>query len=386
MTLRYLTAGESHGPSLTAIVEGLPSNLEVDAADINRHLARRQEGYGRGGRMKIEKDQVTILSGVRWGKTLGSPVTLSIRNRDWENWQQTMSPEAKDRQPDVAVTHPRPGHADLSGVIKYRQQDARNILERSSARETAARVAVGALCGIFLRALGIEVLGYVTEIGGVCAHTALDDYRKRFALSEASACRTYCADAEQVMIQTIDAAREAGDSLGGVVEVAVLGLPVGLGSHVHWDKRLDGRLAAAMMSIQAFKGVEIGLGFEAARRPGSQVHDEILLQNGSFKRRTNRAGGLEGGMTNGEPLVVRGAMKPIPTLYTPLQTVDLNTRQPFAAAVERSDVCAVPAAAVVAEAVVAIEVAAAVLQKFGGDCLEEVCQNYAAYERYVRDF
>ena len=386
MTLRYLTAGESHGPSLTAIVEGLPSNLEVDAADINRHLARRQEGYGRGGRMKIEKDQVTILSGVRWGKTLGSPVTLSIRNRDWENWQQTMSPEAKDRQPDVAVTHPRPGHADLSGVIKYRQQDARNILERSSARETAARVAVGALCGIFLRALGIEVLGYVTEIGGVCAHTALDDYRKRFALSEASACRTYCADAEQVMIQTIDAAREAGDSLGGVVEVAVLGLPVGLGSHVHWDKRLDGRLAAAMMSIQAFKGVEIGLGFEAARRPGSQVHDEILLQNGSFRRRTNRAGGLEGGMTNGEPLVVRGAMKPIPTLYTPLQTVDLNTRQPFAAAVERSDVCAVPAAAVVAEAVVAIEVAAAVLQKFGGDCLEEVCQNYAAYERYVRDF
>ncbi len=386
MTLRYLTAGESHGPSLTAIVEGLPSNLEVDAADINRHLARRQEGYGRGGRMKIEKDQVTILSGVRWGKTLGSPVTLSIRNRDWENWQQTMSPEAKDRQPDVAVTHPRPGHADLSGVIKYRQQDARNILERSSARETAARVAVGALCGIFLRALGIEVLGYVTEIGGICARTSMDDYRKRFALSEASACRTYCADAEQVMIQTIDAAREAGDSLGGVVEVAVLGLPVGLGSHVHWDKRLDGRLAGAMMSIQAFKGVEIGLGFEAARRPGSQVHDEILLQNGSFRRRTNRAGGLEGGMTNGEPLVVRGAMKPIPTLYTPLQTVDLNTRQPFAAAVERSDVCAVPAAAVVAEAVVAIEVAAAVLQKFGGDCLEEVRQNYAAYERYVREF
>lgn len=386
MTLRYLTAGESHGPSLTAIVEGLPSNLEVDAAEINRHLARRQGGYGRGGRMKIEKDQVAILSGVRWGKTLGSPVTLSIGNRDWENWRQTMSPEAGDRQQGVAVTHPRPGHADLSGVIKYRQQDARNILERSSARETAARVAVGALCAILLRDLGIEVLGYVTEIGGVCARSSLEDYRKRFALSEDSSCRTFCAEAEQAMIQAIDAAREAGDSLGGVVEVAVLGLPVGLGSHVHWDKRLDGRLAGAMMSIQAFKGVEIGLGFEAARRPGSQVHDEIILQDGGFRRSTNRAGGLEGGMTNGEPLVIRGAMKPIPTLYTPLQTVDLETRRPYAAAVERSDVCAVPAAAVVAEAVVAIEVAAALLEKFGGDSLEEVRDNYAAYDRYVREF
>jgi chorismate synthase len=386
MELRYLTAGESHGPGLTAIVEGLPANLELSVSDINRHLARRQEGYGRGGRMQIERDKVVFMSGVRWGKTLGSPITLSIQNRDWENWQKAMSSAAEDRQLDIAITHPRPGHADLSGVIKYRQDDARNILERSSARETAARVAVGALCATFLRALGVEVFGYVTEIGGVCAETQIDDYRERFDRSEVSPCRTYCATAEQAMISAIDAAKAAGDSLGGVVEVAVLGLPVGLGSHVHWDKRLDGRLAAAVMSIQAFKGVEVGLGFEAARRPGSQVHDEIIQQGEQIRRKTNRAGGLEGGMTNGEPLVVRGAMKPIPTLYQPLQTIDLKTKESFAAVVERSDVCAVPAAAVVAEAVVAIEVAAAMLQKFGGDAMEEIRQNLDAYQQYVHNF
>jgi chorismate synthase len=386
MELRYLTAGESHGPGLTAIVEGLPANLELSVSDINCHLARRQEGYGRGGRMQIERDQVVFMSGVRWGKTLGSPITLSIQNRDWENWQKAMSSAAEDRQPDIAITHPRPGHADLSGVIKYRQDDARNILERSSARETAARVAVGALCATFLRALGIEVFGYVTEIGGVCAETQIDDYRERFERAEVSPCRTYCATAEQAMISAIDAAKAAGDSLGGVVEVAVLGLPVGLGSHVHWDKRLDGRLAAAVMSIQAFKGVEVGLGFEAARRPGSQVHDEIIQQGEKIRRKTNRAGGLEGGMTNGEALVVRGAMKPIPTLYQPLQTIDLKTKEPFAAVVERSDVCAVPAAAVVAEAVVAIEVASAMLQKFGGDAMEEIRQNLDAYQQYVHNF
>ncbi len=386
MELRYLTAGESHGPGLTAIVEGIPANLELCVSDINRHLARRQEGYGRGGRMQIERDQVVFMSGVRWGKTLGSPITLSIQNKDWENWQKAMSSAAEDRQQDIAITHPRPGHADLSGVIKYRQDDARNILERSSARETAARVAVGALCATFLRALGIEVFGYVTEIGGVCADAKVDDYRERFERSEISPCRTYCATAEQAMISAIDAAKAAGDSLGGVVEVAVLGLPVGLGSHVHWDKRLDGRLAAAVMSIQAFKGVEVGLGFEAARRPGSQVHDEIIQQGEQIRRRTNRAGGLEGGMTNGEALVIRGAMKPIPTLYQPLQTIDLKSKEPFAAVVERSDVCAVPAAAVVAEAVVAIEVASAMLQKFGGDAMEEIRQNLDAYQQYVQNF
>jgi chorismate synthase len=385
MKLRYLTAGESHGPSLTAIVEGMPSNLPISEEDINIHLARRQQGYGRGGRMKIEQDQVTFLSGVRWGKTLGSPITLSIRNRDWANWEDRMSPRAKDRMEEIAVTHPRPGHADLSGVIKYRQDDARNILERSSARETAARVAVGGLCLAFLRELGVQVRGYVTEIGGVAAEADVD-YETRFSLSENSPCRTFDADAEEKMIAAIDRAREAGDSLGGVVEVVVQGAPVGLGSHVHWDRRLDGRLAGAVMSIQAFKGVEIGLGFEAARRPGSKVHDEIGHDEERFFRRTNRAGGIEGGMTNGEPIVVRGAMKPIPTLYAPLLTVDMNTKEPFKATVERSDVCAVPAAAVVAEAVVAIEVAASMLEKFGGDSLEEILENLAGYRKHVSEF
>jgi chorismate synthase len=390
MALRYLTAGESHGPGLTAIVEGMPANLELSEADINRHLARRQEGYGRGGRMIIEKDQVSFLSGVRWGKTLGSPITLSIRNRDWENWGKTMSPRLEDRQDGLAVTHPRPGHADLTGVIKYRQDDARNILERSSARETAARVAVGALCGKFLRDLGLEILCYVTEIGGVRADESsaegIPDYRERFRMSEASPCRTFDPRAEKAMMAAIDRAKLDGDSLGGVVEVVALGLPPGLGSHVHWDRRLDGRLAGAMMSIQAFKGVEIGAGFGAARSPGSRVHDEIFHEKGQVIRRTNRAGGLEGGMTNGAPLVVRGAMKPIPTLYQPLQTIDLKTKEAFAATVERSDVCAVPAAAVVAEAVVCIELASAILEKFGGDAMEEIRENLAAYQRHVHGF
>ncbi|PLX85742.1 MAG: chorismate synthase [Desulfuromonas sp.] len=386
MTLRYLTAGESHGPTLTAILEGMPANLPLCEEDIDRHLARRQQGYGRGGRMKIEQDRVRFLSGVRWGLTLGSPITLSIENRDWANWDKKMSPRAEDRMEGEAVTHPRPGHADLSGVIKYRQDDARNILERSSARETAVRVAVGSLCRRFLSELGIEVMGYVTELGGVKCEEVLEDYRERFARSEASPCRTFDSNAEKRMIAAIDQAKEAGDSLGGVVEVAVLGAPVGLGSHVHWDRRLDGRLAAAVMSIQAFKGVEIGAGFEAARRPGSQVHDEIEYRDGGFSRRSNRAGGLEGGMTNGEAIVVRGAMKPIPTLYQPLQTVDMESKKPFAATVERSDVCAVPAAAVVAEAVVAIEVANALLEKCGGDSIEEVRENLDSFRRHVERF
>jgi len=386
MTLRYLTAGESHGPTLTAILEGMPANMPLCEEDIDRHLARRQQGYGRGGRMKIEQDRVRFLSGVRWGLTLGSPITLSIENRDWANWDKKMSPRAEDRMEGEAVTHPRPGHADLSGVIKYRQDDARNILERSSARETAVRVAVGSLCRRFLSELGIEVMGYVTELGGVKCEEVLEDYRERFARSEASPCRTFDSNAEKRMIAAIDQAKEAGDSLGGVVEVAVLGAPVGLGSHVHWDRRLDGRLAAAVMSIQAFKGVEIGAGFEAARRPGSQVHDEIEYRDGGFSRRSNRAGGLEGGMTNGEAIVVRGAMKPIPTLYQPLQTVDMESKKPFAATVERSDVCAVPAAAVVAEAVVAIEVANALLEKCGGDSIEEVRENLDSFRRHVERF
>jgi chorismate synthase len=297
-----------------------------------------------------------------------------------------MSPRREDRLEGLAVTHPRPGHADLTGVVKYRQDDARNILERSSARETAARVAVGALCRKFLQDLGVEVFGCVTEIGGIRAEGLEEDLRARFQRSEESPCRTFDPRAEQEMIAAIDRARQDGDSLGGVVEVVVLGTPIGLGSHVHWDRRLDGRLAGAVMSIQAFKGVEIGLGFDAARRPGSTVHDEIFWAEGRILRRTNRAGGLEGGMSNGSPIVVRGAMKPIPTLYQPLQTIDMKSKEPFAATVERSDVCAVPAAAVVAEAVVAIEVAAAMLEKFGGDAMEEVRENLAAYQRHVQSF
>lgn len=386
MQLRYLTAGESHGPSLTAIVEGIPANLPLSEEDINRHLARRQLGYGRGGRMQIEKDRVAFLSGVRWGLTLGAPITLSVTNRDWANWEQKMSPHAADRMEGIAVTHPRPGHADLTGAIKYRQDDVRNILERSSARETAARVAVGGLCQRFLDELGIEVMGYVRAIGSVVAEAEEGDIRARFARCEASPCRTFDPLAEKGMMAAIDEAKAAGDSLGGVVEVTVLGLPPGLGSHVHWDRRLDGRLAGALMSIQAFKGVEIGAGFATAALPGSRVHDEIFYENGGFLRRTNRAGGLEGGMTNGEAIVVRGAMKPIPTLYQPLQTVDLITKEPFSATVERSDACAVPAAAVVAEAAVAIVLAEAVLEKFGGDAMEEVRGNLQAYREHVRAF
>ena len=384
MMLRYLTSGESHGPLLTAIIDGLPSNIEISPEDINAHLSRRQQGYGRGGRMAIEKDVVRLTSGVRWGRTFGAPVTLSIENRDWSNWDKKMSPLAEDSMAGIEVTRPRPGHADLTGMIKYRQQDARNILERSSARETAARVAVGAVCRKLLGTLNISVLGYVTEICGISSTGLEGDFRERFRLSEQSSCRTFDAQAERKMIERIEDAKKAGDSLGGVVEVAVEGLPPGLGSHVQWDRKLDTRLAAAVMSIQAFKGVEIGLGFEAARLPGSAVHDEIMYRDGAFARRTNRAGGLEGGMTNGETLVIRGAMKPIPTLYTPLQSVDFASKESFAASVERSDVCAVPAAAVVAEAVVSIEIANALLEKFGGDSMEELMANMASYRDYVQ--
>jgi len=383
MGLRYLTAGESHGPGLTAVVEGMPANLAVEAEDINFFLARRQRGYGRGGRMQIEKDQVSFQSGVRWGKTLGSPITLWIGNRDWSNWEKTMSARKKDENSGEPVTRPRPGHADLTGAIKYRQEDVRNILERSSARETAARVAVGGLCQKFLKEFGIEIISYVIEIGGISVSEMAPDYQHRKELSEKSPCRTFDMEAEKAMVARIDQAKAEGDSLGGVVEVVSLGLPVGLGSHVQWDRRLDARLAGAVMSIQAFKGVEIGTGFANARQPGSKVHDEIGYEKGRFVRLSNRAGGLEGGMTNGEPLIVRGAMKPIPTLYSPLKTVDFKTKEVFEASVERSDVCAVPAAAVTAEAVVAIEVANAVLEKFGGDCMEEILDNFSCYRDYV---
>lgn len=389
--LRYLTAGESHGPQLTAIVEGMPAGVPMSADFINRQLFRRQQGYGRGGRMKIESDTVEILSGVRWGATIGSPVTLVVQNRDWPNWQEKMSPLPEFRDDASAVTRPRPGHADLSGVLKYGHQDARNVLERSSARETAVRVAVGAVAKQFLAEFGIHVGGYVIGIGSVTAAAPELSFEECWRLAGNS--ELFCCNelAEAAMKAAIDAAKAEGDTLGGVVEVQVVGCPPGLGGYAQWDRKLDARLAMALMSIQAIKGVEVGIGFEAARRPGSQVHDEIFRDgarlergaNSAYYRPTNNAGGIEGGMSNGEPIVLRAAMKPIPTLYKPLRSVDMRSHEPFEAAVERSDTCAVPAALVVAEAVVALEIANAFLEKFGGDSLTEIRRNYAGYREQV---
>lgn len=383
--LRYLTAGESHGELLMGIIEGMPAGLTIRVTDIDRDLARRQVGYGRGGRMAIEKDTVRIYTGVRWGRTLGSPIGLMIRNKDWENWRDRMSPDPMFLNSAEPVTRPRPGHADLSGALKYGHSDIRNVLERSSARETAMRVAVGAVAKRLLDEFGMEVISHVIAIGGVFAkvpRVPVAELKKRAESSELR-----CADHEAArrMMRRIDAARTEGDSLGGVIEIIVTGVPVGLGSYVHWDRKIDGRLAQALMSIQAIKGVEIGSGFGAANMPGSQVHDEIFWDvKQGFYRKTNNAGGIEGGMTNGEDIRLRVAMKPIPTLMKPLRSVDMHTRKPFKAGVERSDVCAVPAAGVVAEAVVAFEIASAMLEKFGGDSIEEMKRNYNAYLRQIR--
>jgi chorismate synthase len=389
---RYLTAGESHGPQLTAVIEGLPAGVEILADGINRELARRQQGYGRGGRMKIETDTVEILSGVRWGETLGSPLTLVVKNRDWENWSGKMSPLPEHRDESIAVTRPRPGHADLTGALKYDHADVRNVLERSSARETAVRVAVGAVAKQLLREFGIRVGGFVTGIGGILSPPPALPFEQLWAAAAES--ELFCCDrlADGPMKQAIDAAKVAGDTLGGVVEVQVVGCPPGLGSYVHWDRKLDARLAMALMSIQAIKGVEVGMGFGVAGLPGSLVHDEIFQDAArpdsgaitSYFRGSNNAGGIEGGMSNGEPIVLRAAMKPIPTLYKPLRSVDMKSHEPFEAAVERSDTCAVPAALVVAEAVVAIEIASAFLEKFGGDSLVEIRRNFNGYCQHVR--
>lgn len=386
--LRYITAGESHGPQLTAIMEGLPAGLEISIDAVNSDLARRQQGYGRGGRMKIETDRVEILSGVRWGETLGSPVTLAVMNRDWENWSEKMSVDPACRDASIAVTKARPGHADLTGSIKYNHRDVRNILERSSARETAVRVAVGGVARELLRQFSITVNGYVVELGGIRSDRGSLTQEAMIVRSAASELFTFDARAEGAMKKHIDAMKSAGDSVGGVVEIAVCGAPPGLGSYVQWDRKLDARLAMALMSIQAIKGVEIGIGFAAAAAPGSQVHDEITYngEEGAFHRATNRAGGIEGGMSNGEDIILRAAMKPIPTLYTPLSTVDINSKETVSAAVERSDVCAVPAASVVAEAVVAIEIASAFLEKFGNDSMLETRRNYESYLQQVREF
>jgi chorismate synthase len=386
--LRYLTAGESHGPQLTAIIEGLPAGLHISIEAINKDLERRQQGYGRGGRMKIETDKAEVLSGLRWGETLGSPLTLAVINRDWENWREKMSPDAQFRDETLAVTRPRPGHADLTGAIKYHQRDVRNILERSSARETAARVAVGGVAKELLKSFGIAVNGFVVELGGIKADRGdltLAEIIEKAAHSELF---TFDQQAEVAMKLHIDAMKSAGDSVGGVIEVVVSGVPPGLGSYVQWDRKLDARLALALMSIQAIKGVEVGIGFAAAALPGSEVHDGIVYDTtaAAFGRSSNRAGGIEGGMSNGEEIALRAAMKPIPTLYKPLRTVDINSKESLEATVERSDVCAVPAASVVAEAVVAIEIAAAFLEKFGHDSMLETRRNYDNYLQYVREF
>ncbi|HMU62086.1 MAG TPA: chorismate synthase [Gemmatimonadales bacterium] len=387
MHFRFTTAGESHGPALVAIVEGLPAGLPVAASFVDAQLARRMQGYGRGARMRIEQDQVQWLAGIRAGETLGSPIAMQIANRDWANWRDVMDPEgtpgaSRRRQ----VTRPRPGHADLVGVLKYDRSDARDILERASARETAARVAAGALARRLLEEFGVEVGSHVVSLGGIRAEPPHPLPSPLNAAADRSRVRVLDAAAETAIIRRIDEAKAAGDTLGGEVEVVATGVVPGLGSHVSYDRKLDGRLAGLLMSIPAVKGVEIGLGFEAARRPGSAVHDPILAAPArgagvrvGYGRQTNHAGGLEGGMTTGEPLVVRVAMKPISTLMSPLPTVDLATGQPAAAQSERSDVTAVPAMGVVAEAMVAIALADAMLEKFGGDSLGEMRRNVDGY-------
>ena len=378
--LKFMTAGESHGPCLTAIVEGLPAGLAVDGEAVNRDLARRQGGYGRGGRMKIEKDKAEILGGVISGRTTGAPVALRIENRDWANWRDHW---AAGDLPRLSI--PRPGHADYAGMVKYGLSDARPVLERASARETAARVAVGALAKQLLAGFDVTIGSTVVEIGGVVATLPDLPLGELWSLAEDSDVRCPDEDAAARMRAAIDAARDARDSLGGVFVVTAVGVPVGLGSHVHWERRLDARLAAAVMSIQAIKGVEIGPACENARRPGTQVHDEFErigesvdqpAEKGSWSRlvtrTSNRAGGIEGGMSNGQPIVVRAAMKPIPTTLTPLRSVDLATGEPATTQYQRSDVCAVPAASVVGEAMVAWVLANALLEKLGGDSLSEM--------------
>ena len=436
--LRFLTSGESHGRALTGIIEGIPSGVLISSSEIDRELKRRQGGYGRGGRMKIESDHAEILSGVRFGKTTGSPISILIENRDWENWKDVMKAEGMElraksnlrtlstgrQATDLAyrqagselklVTCPRPGHADLAGAIKYDHRDIRNILERSSARETAMRVALGAIAKIFLSEFNINIGSYVIQIGSQKSEVRSQklqekDLLKTFEMAEKSPVRCPDPKTSKDMIRLIDKATREGNSLGGIFEVFITGIPVGLGSHIQWDRKIDGRLAQAIMSIQAIKGVEIGLGFEMAGNFGSEVMDEIFyrakskgqrakssdfrlrtpdseLAKSDFYRKTNNAGGIEGGMSNGMPVIIRAAMKPIPTLRKPLMSVDINTKRAFKAAYERSDICAVPAAAVVAEAMAALVIADAFLEKFGGDSKKEVIRNYRSYISYLQKF
>jgi chorismate synthase len=385
MSFRLTTAGESHGPGLTCIVEGLPAGLAIERQAIDRDLIRRQLGHGRGGRMKIERDRAVLTAGVRHGLTLGGPVALAVANRDYANWEDRMSPWPVD-EPVAEVHLPRPGHADLVGAQKYGHTDIRNILERASARETAARVAGGALCKAYLAALGVHVRSHVVQIASVHAPAPSEPLRlEDFAEVDASPVRCLHADATRAMVAEIDRLRKANESLGGVFEVQTFGLVPGLGSHISWEQRLDGRLAMAICSIQALKGVSIGEGFHIAGLPGSEAHDEIFYdpERGGYYRETNRAGGLEGGMTNGQPLIVRGAMKPLPTLTKPLRSVDTATHAPAEALRERTDSCTVPAAGVVGEAMVALVLADAYSQKFGGDHIDDVRAALRAYAERI---
>ncbi len=370
--LRYLDAGESHGKALCVIVDGVPSGLPLSAPAIQEFLQARKQGYGRGGRQKIESDHVEILSGVRFGKTIGSPISLLLRNEDYANWQSIMDPEASapgDYQP---ITTPRPGHADYAGYVKYQTGDIRDVLERSSARETAMRVAVGAIATLFLGQLGIQTISYVLSIGSALIREEHYDTATIANLISKSDCRTIETEAENQMKNEIDEAARAGTSLGGRIMVVVAGVPIGLGSHTQWDRKLDANIARAVMSVQAIKAVEFGLGAKSADLPGDQVHDSFGVAQGTIVRASNHAGGIEGGMSNGQPIIVKAAMKPIPTMKNPLQSVDLTTKQAVPSFFERADVCAVPAAAVVCEGVVAIEIANALLEKFGGDSLSEI--------------
>lgn len=427
LRMRYITAGESHGKALTGILEGIPAGLPISSEEIDIELKRRQGGYGRGGRMKIESDHAEILSGVRSGRTLGSPIAILIENKDYKNWQDVMSAEHRAQSIDLGkITHPRPGHADLAGAMKYGHDDIRNILERSSARETAMRVAIGAIAKKFLSTFNIKIGSYVIQIGkvstpslppprrgggqvvwGGATHFTAEDLLALFKKAEKSPVRCPDQSVSKKMIKLIDKAIKDGNSLGGIFEVFAIGIPVGLGSHIQWDRRLDARLAYALMSIQAIKGVEIGLGFEMSRRFGSEVMDEIFYapphnpplgkgrimggntpeQNISgFYRNTNFAGGIEGGMTNGMPVVLRAAMKPIPTQRKPLRSVDIKTKKQVEAVYERSDICAVPAAGVIGESMVALTLADAFLEKFGGDNMTETIRNYMSYLKYIKKY
>ncbi|HEY7784207.1 MAG TPA: chorismate synthase [Pyrinomonadaceae bacterium] len=388
--LRFTTAGESHGRALVAIVEGLPAGMPVDVSKINTDLKRRQWGYGRGGRMKIEQDQVEILSGVRHGLTLGSPLTLLIENKDWANWTEVMAVEERELLPEKSrqLKRPRPGHADLAGGLKFGARDLRNILERASARETAARVACGSLARLLLAEFGVEIKSHVIQLGGIPVKPLELTWEQIVAISDEAPLRCADQEAEKQMIQLIDQKREAGDTLGGTFEVVARGMVPGVGSHTAWDLKLDGRLAQAVMSIPAVKAVSIGAGVEAANLPGSEVHDEITYNDETkeFIRETNRAGGLEGGITNGEEVRVRGHLKPLSTLRRPLRSIDIDTKEERPAGFERSDITAVPAAGVIGEAMVALVLAGAMREKFGGDSLGEMKVNFEGYREQLRGY